>query len=559
MGASHVHRRQHRLGQGQGGQRAPGNLGVAVHRHLGQEAQHLAGPVAARGKGQQLGRVLDEARGQLVLLVVDEGRVVDEVFQELQIGGHAADAEFAQRAVHARDGFRGGRRPGRDLDQQRVVVGRDHRAAIGRAGVQPDAEAGRTAVGREPAVVGQEAVFRVFGGDAALQRVAVERDLRLLGHAGGMAVAVRAGRRAVTLCDTDDAAFGDADLRLDDVHAGDHLGDGVLHLDARIDLDEVALAVVGIHQELDRAGMGVAHRCHQLQRAAAQRGTSCRVQVGRRGAFHHLLVAPLHGAVALVQMHQIAVLVAQDLHLDVACAADQLLEIDLVVAEGGQRLAPRGFQRRRQLGCGFDDTHAAAAAAPAGLEHDREADAGCERGASRIVIRQRRRRRHHRHAGRHRGMARRHLVAQRAHHFGARADPTQPGGDDLLGKVRVLRQEAVAGVDGVDAGAPGDAQDVVAVQVGRQRFLALADQVALVGLEAVQRLTVLLRIDRDGADAHLGGGAHHPDGDLGAVRDQDRADEGGCHGGAPVPVASGHAWIVLARAQTTEVVGTVRP
>jgi hypothetical protein len=32
--------------------------------------------------------------------------------------------------------------------------------------------------------------------------------------------------------------------------------------------------------------------------------------------------------------------VAQDLHLDVAGAAHQLFEIDLVVAEGGQRLAP---------------------------------------------------------------------------------------------------------------------------------------------------------------------------------------------------------------------------
>ena len=32
-----------------------------------------------------------------------------------------------------------------------------------------------------------------------------------------------------------------------------------------------------------------------------------------------------------------------------ARAADQLLEVDLVVAEGGQRLAPRGFQRGGQV------------------------------------------------------------------------------------------------------------------------------------------------------------------------------------------------------------------
>jgi hypothetical protein len=46
----------------------------------------------------------------------------------------------------------------------------------------------------------------------------------------------------------------DMDLRLDDVDAGHLLGDRVLHLDARIDLDEVELAGVGIHQEFDRAG-----------------------------------------------------------------------------------------------------------------------------------------------------------------------------------------------------------------------------------------------------------------------------------------------------------------
>ena len=47
------------------------------------------------------------------------------------------------------------------------------------------------------------------------------------------------------------APAGDPDLRLDQIDAGDALGDGVLDLDARIDLDEVELAGVGILQELD--------------------------------------------------------------------------------------------------------------------------------------------------------------------------------------------------------------------------------------------------------------------------------------------------------------------
>ena len=70
--------------------------------------------------------------------------------------------------------------------------------------------------------------------------------------------------------------------------------------------------------------------------------------------------------------------VAQELDLDVARAADQLLEIDLVLAEGGLGLAPGGVHGVQQLLLAVDRPHAAAAAAPGGLEHHRVADLGGE-------------------------------------------------------------------------------------------------------------------------------------------------------------------------------------
>ena len=82
-----------------------------------------------------------------------------------------------------------------------------------------------------------------------------------------------------------------------------------------------------------------AHSCRALRLA----------QEHRRRALDHLLVAPLRGAVALEQVHERAVLVAEDLHLDVARAAHQLLQVHLVVAEGGLRLAPRHRQQLAQL------------------------------------------------------------------------------------------------------------------------------------------------------------------------------------------------------------------
>jgi hypothetical protein len=112
-------------------------------------------------------------------------------------------------------------------------------------------------------------------------------------------------------------------------------------------------------------------------------------------------------------------------------------------------------------------------------------------------------------------------------------DPADARVDHALGEVGVLGQEAVVGVDRVHPGLPGHAQDVLGVQVGGQRLPALADDVALVGLEAVQCLAILLRVDADGAHAQFRGGAHDTDRDLRTVGDQDRGDGGvvGTHHG----------------------------
>ena len=71
------------------------------------------------------------------------------------------------------------------------------------------------------------------------------------------------------------------------------------------------------------------------------------------------------------------------------------------------------------------------------------------------------------------------------------------------------------------------------VEIGPNRLAGAADFVGLVGLEAVQRQSILARVDRHGADIHLRSGAHHADGDFRAVRDHqflDGADRGGRDG-----------------------------
>jgi hypothetical protein len=74
-------------------------------------------------------------------------------------------------------------------------------------------------------------------------------------------------------------------------------------------------------------------------------------------------------------MHQLAVAVADDLHLDVSRPSHELLEVHLVVSECRFRLAPRYRQHLGQLLLVLHDAHAAAAASPARLEHHGIADA----------------------------------------------------------------------------------------------------------------------------------------------------------------------------------------
>ena len=121
-------------------------------------------------------------------------------------------------------------------------------------------------------------------------------------------------------------AGGDADLGLDEVDAGDHLGDGVLDLDARVHLDEVELAIL-VHEELDGACVAVSDVLHALLDGLSQLGAQPGRDGETGGLFDELLVAALDGALALAQAHHIAVLVGEDLKLDVARAIEVLLHV----------------------------------------------------------------------------------------------------------------------------------------------------------------------------------------------------------------------------------------
>ena len=113
----------------------------------------------------------------------------------------------------------------------------------------------------------------------------------------------------------------DPDLLLHEVDAGHELGHRVLDLDPRVHLHEVEVEVL-VDQELDRPGVHVVAGLREPDRGVAHPAPEVGRHDRRRRLLDELLVAALHRAVALAEVHDVAVRVGEDLDLDVARPLD---------------------------------------------------------------------------------------------------------------------------------------------------------------------------------------------------------------------------------------------
>ena len=215
-----------------------------------------------------------------------------------------------------------------------------------------------------------------------------------------------------------------------------------------------------------------------------------------------------------------AVLVAEDLELDVARRLDVLLDVDVAHAERRFRLALRGLDRVRQLARRAHDPHAAAAAAGGRLDDDRIADLLGDLERLLLALDRAVAARQDRHAGLLHHPARPRLVAHQADHLRVGTDEPDVAGLADFREIGALRQEAVARVNRVGAGDLGraDHRRHVQVAVGAPRR---ADADVLVGKAAVQRVLVGLGEDRHRLDAELAAREDDAQRDFAAVRDQD--------------------------------------
>ncbi len=214
-------------------------------------------------------------------------------------------------------------------------------------------------------------------------------------------------------------------------------------------------------------------------------------------------------------MDDVAVGVAEDLDFDVFGAADVAFQKNGGVAECGTGFLA-GFGEFGFEGVGrIDNTHAAAAAPEGSFDDEREADVfgesfdvgtdGCGSGDDG-------------NAGCLREFAGGGLVTERVEQFGVRTNEGDAGALAGSRQCRVFGEEAVAGMNGVDVFIDGEIDDGIDVQIGLDRAFALADEIRLVGFEAVEAEAVFLGVDGNGSEAEFSGGAEDAGGDFAPVQ-----------------------------------------
>src|SRR5262249_26572668 len=157
-----------------------------------------------------------------------------------------------------------------------------------------DAGSGRPLQPRDSARRRKKIVVRIFSINAALDSMAAQLDVILRKRQ------LLAGRNA--------------QLQVNQVETRHKLGNGTFYLKACVHLQKIEIAL-RVHKELDGSGVGVPSRARSLHGNSSHALSEIFVHESRRGFFNDLLMAALHGALALAEIDYVAVFVGQNLNL----------------------------------------------------------------------------------------------------------------------------------------------------------------------------------------------------------------------------------------------------
>ena len=346
---------------------------VGLGHRTADDGQHGIRPLRREPFRNQL---VEPAGGDGVVL---EGWGLQELDQVLDdVPKVTADAQLLQRDDHvlARRGAIAAPRE----NVAELAVGEVVDAAGGSDGeVAPDVGAAAEVQLVHGAARRLEAFARVLGRDAARGRVTarLRAALRLVAVLLGeveVDLGGGVGIDAVHETNVADAVqrqtHGDLQLRGGEVDAADHLGRRMLDLETRVELEEVELVVVVRVEVLDGPGGDVADELAEADGGLLHGLEGVRLGNGHGRLLDDLLVPSLDGAVAAEDGDGVAVLVGQQLDLEMSGVARELHNED-----GGARDLARGrIVLAVELLLVVDLPDALATASFGRLDHDREAD-----------------------------------------------------------------------------------------------------------------------------------------------------------------------------------------
>ena len=126
-----------------------------------------------------------------------------------------------------------------------------------------------------------------------------------------------------------------------------------------------------IHNKLNRASAGIAHRHRQRAGLFTHCFAGGRINKWRRRLFNHLLVPALDRTFTLAQIQAIAMRIRQDLNFNMTWLGDKLLDKNPAITKTFDRLVFRALKAFAGFGIVPGNAHAFAAAPRAGFDHHR--------------------------------------------------------------------------------------------------------------------------------------------------------------------------------------------